>query len=46
MPELFCWTCFHYQPFEEVERDVFKCRECGVHRDLTDPDESIGKPGE
>lgn len=46
MPELFCWTCFRVQLFEEIESDVYRCRTCTTVRDLTDPDVSIGKEGE
>jgi len=45
-PELFCWSCFLYQPFDELARDIYACQQCSVVRDLTDPDESVGRPGE
>lgn len=40
---LFCWSCEKHQKVAEIEPNIFRCLECGRIRDLTDPDESLGK---
>jgi hypothetical protein len=44
--DLFCWTCEKRQPVTEIEPNIFRCQVCQRIRDLTDPDESLGKLGE
>ena len=44
--QLFCWPCRTRQPVMEIEPNIFRCLVCENIRDLTDPDESIGKSGE
>jgi len=40
---LFCWSCEAIRPVTEIEPNIFRCQECQKVRDLTDPDESLGK---
>jgi ribosomal protein L37AE/L43A len=44
--DLFCPLCWLQRSHKEVEDNLWQCRECGSIRDMTDPDQSIGKAGE